>query len=804
MKRIYITVLAAIIASVSCQKNIENDIVDNGRTPFELCVELQELTSTRTFVNDDFGVSWENGDVLYVVTDDGQWGEDDSSDEDGTSIQEFRRDVEKDSFICDPTKSLSDGQHTFHVLYASASQKNTHRGVSTTHTLSSEQLQDCQAPLAHIKENDALVGRFTAEVPLKGTPSVKMSHIYTLMQVNVRNTGIAGTVEKFTMRMESARLAGTSGIDFSSLRAESPEEDSSSDFISVEITNGSIAAENGSLSIYFVMEPVMGYNGQVTFTVTADGKEYSKTQEVTDLTFAAGTYNTTSYTVSLSEEKEKGIYTAEDFISFANAVNADKETYKALDAWAGTDGIVRIYNDINLEGKSQIIWRYDGVLDGLGHTISDYRLSATSTNVGLVADLRGQLRNLNLGNDCSFTQGSTSSEFSIGSFAGRIAAGGSLVGCKSAASVIVNSQNGGSTRIKAGGCAGHVDSGATVSECSFNGSLSVSAPAGGDLIAGGIVGLVNAGKSATTISKCINSSDISLTELQSGKMVRLGGIAGIFRSAASSVSECRNNGNLEMTAKAGNSVLGGIVGFMDIWESYKDVTYTMVSDCVNNGELTLHSDAADGNERPEGGIVGKQSMYSEINGCDNKGTVTNDSKQVAYCGGVVGNAKGAVSGCRNFAQVSITDKYTAGMAHIGGIAGYTDGDGTTNASVKNSGNYGTICFSGTSTGSIGAGGVAGRLCRADIVGCLNAGTIKSTKTGAGSIVGWFYNPASGTTAESAVTGCFAGGSIITDNSETVLTAENFNKYIYGGKPSSGVQVTLSGNAFLDNAGQQDK
>ena len=804
MKRIYIiTVFAAIAAAGSCQKDIENDIVDNDVRQFEFCAEMQELTSTRTSVNNDFSVSWENGDLLYVVTDDGQWGEAVSSDETGVSIQEFSRDNENGTFRCTPTKVLSEGLHTFNVLYASASQKSAHRGTSTTHTLKNIQVQDCQIPLAHIKENDALAGQFSAAVPFKETPSVRMSHIYALMQVNIRNTGVAGTIEKFTMRMEGAHIAGTSEIDFSLLRANAPEESSASDFITVNLTNGEISGENGELQVYFVMEPVTAYSGKVTFTVTANGNEYSKTQDVTNLTFAAGTYNTTAYTVSLSENKEKGIYSAEDFISFAKAVNADKDAYKALADWAAADGIVYIRKDIDLGGKSQIIWRYDGILDGLGHTISGCRLSAISTNVGLVADLRGELRNLNLGNDCSFTQGSSAEEFSVGSFAGRVAAGGGIIECKSYASVVVRSENGGSTRIKIGGCAGNMDSGAAVSGCSFAGSVSVSAPKGGDLIAGGIAGLVNAGKATTTIYKCSNFSDISLTELQGGKMVRLGGIAGIFRSAASSVSECTNNGSLEVTAAAGNSVLGGICGFIDIWDSNKDAEYNSLSKCINNGGIILHSNATDGNERPVGGVVGKQSLYSQISGCDNNGTVTNDSRQVSYCGGVVGKAQGTVSECRNFAEVSITDKYTTGMAHIGGIAGYADGDNTVNASVKSCSNYGSVCFAGTSNGSVGAGGIVGRLCRADVTGCQNTGKIQSTKTGAGAIVGWFYNT-SATPIESSVTGCRAGGSIIIGTTETKLTADNFSKYIYGGKPSAGVDVTMSGNTFSEGDIQTSK
>lgn len=794
MKKLDIVFITVLILSVSCQKIVENhNEYERITSEFEFKATVDKLT--RTIVNDDMSLSWENGDALFVVTEDEQWGKPQAIDGNGSTIQNFIYNTEKGTFSCSATEQLTDEEHNFKIFYASESQRCEHRGKITRHTLNSTQNQDCLYPLAHIKENDALFGQFSASTPFQDTPSFRMSHCYALMKINIKNIGVAGNIEKLSISMDGAYLAGTSVIDFTSGKSII-EDGKGSNMITVNLTNGDIDATNGEVPVYFVMEAIEKYSGRISLTVTADGKTYTTNKDVTNLTFAAGSYNSTAFTICLSKDVKKGIYTAEDFIAFAKAVNADKNEYKALTDWAEKDGVVYVYNDLNLEGKSQIIWRYDGILDGLGHKISGCTLSATSTNVGLVADLRGTLRNITLENDCTFTQGSKNEEFSVGSLAGTIGTTGRIIGCNSFAKVIVNSSTGGKTRIKVGGIVGSLTPGAIISVCSFNGQISVSAPVGGELIAGGIVGLVNNGNITTSIEKCSNSCEISLKELQSGKMVRTGGIVGIFRSANSLVSECINTGKLETTVTAANSALGGICGFVDIWDSYKDNGNTTIIDCCNKGEIILHSEAKDGNERPVGGIVGKQSAYSEIKTCHNYGSITNDSKQVAYCGGIVGSTKSLVSRCHNHGKVLITSAYNTGMAHIGGVAGYAD-NSTTNSKIEKCSNLAEVNFSGTSNGSVGVGGIVGRLSRADVSECRNTGTIVSTKSGAGSIVGWLYNPASGTEIHNFITSCKVGGKVTIGNTETVLLPTNFAKHIYGGKPSSGVNVTISDNSFAE-------
>lgn len=75
------------------------------------------------------------------------------------------------------------------------------------------------------------------------------------------------------------------------------KKQNASSTITVNVTNGTVAADN-SLSVYFVMAPLSNYSGDVTFKVTdAEGKTYTKTVTLNGISFEAGKYNTTPYTI---------------------------------------------------------------------------------------------------------------------------------------------------------------------------------------------------------------------------------------------------------------------------------------------------------------------------------------------------------------------------------------------------------------------------------------------------------------------------------------------------------------------------
>lgn len=291
---------AAAFSFTGCQKNEMKD-ADNafkGTSTFEL---VADIAQTKTTLAPDYAVDWEEGDIIYMVTKDEEWGAAYSSDNNNiTTIAEF---VYADGkFVTEST--ISGGEHTFYAMYSRADQKTWHRGAGSSHSLLSTQSQDCSAPTAHIKLNDALVGTFTATTPMTEPAKVDMHHLYTLMQVDVKNsTGADIEVTKFEMTAAGADLAGVFNVESFETSSISTKSGASST-ITVNVDNGVVKAGK-SLPVYFIMAPLSNYSGDVTFKVTdASGNTYTKTVTRSNMTFEAGKYNTTPYTISSADVVE--------------------------------------------------------------------------------------------------------------------------------------------------------------------------------------------------------------------------------------------------------------------------------------------------------------------------------------------------------------------------------------------------------------------------------------------------------------------------------------------------------------------
>ena len=294
---------AAMMTIAGCETAEIKDVQspEANASSFEL---IADITQTKTTLDpqDGYKVAWEEDDIIYMVTSDGTWGAP-YVDEDNTNIKTIAEFTYADGkFSTEAT--IADGEYTFKGMYAAASQKSYHRGASSTHKLQATQTQDCADPTAHIKDNDALVGTFTATVPMSETAKMNMSHLYTLMQVDVKNTtGEAIEVTKFEMTAEGADLAGVFNVVAFDTPAISTKSGASST-ITVNITGGDVE-NNASLPVYFVMAPFADYSGDVTFKVTDSNENtYTKTVAMNGISFEAGKYNTTSYAISVADEVE--------------------------------------------------------------------------------------------------------------------------------------------------------------------------------------------------------------------------------------------------------------------------------------------------------------------------------------------------------------------------------------------------------------------------------------------------------------------------------------------------------------------
>ena len=304
MKRFFILMsLASVALFAGCQKNeIKEVSVEENASTFELVADIAQTKTTL----DGRVVEWEEGDIIYMVTSDGTWGvpylEDDSTE----SIAEFTYAGGKFS----TPATIADGSYTFNAIYSNGSQMSYHRSDKTTNQLSATQNQNCANPTAHIKKYDALVGTITASVPMNEPAKLTMSHLYTMMQVNiVNNTGADITVSKFEMTVADADLAGVFTVtSFATPAITAKVGEADTKTITVNVTGGTVA-KDATLPVYFVMAPLSDYSGNVTFKVTdSEEKTYTKTIGLSGITFEAGKYNTTPYAISEADEVDEVDY----------------------------------------------------------------------------------------------------------------------------------------------------------------------------------------------------------------------------------------------------------------------------------------------------------------------------------------------------------------------------------------------------------------------------------------------------------------------------------------------------------------
>ena len=308
MKNSLILLSAALtfLALSSCQKGLETIqeektiTAQKGSVPFELKADIAD-PSTKTSLNlSTWAVDWEDGDIIYGVTSDGEWGQPYASDNPGATIAEYTYSSSTKVFTTSST--ISDGSHTFNFLYSNGTQKSYHRGAGTTFQLYTNQSFDVSNPTANIKAYDALAAQVVATTPTTFV-DVNMNHLFTLMKVTIKNkTGADLTATKFELTAKSGTyLYGVFDVNFGATPSVSYNKNGGNT-IGVNIANGAIA-NNGTIDVYFVMAPLSGYTGDITFVVTdSNTKTYTKTNSIsTPLTLAAGTHNSATYTLETAD-----------------------------------------------------------------------------------------------------------------------------------------------------------------------------------------------------------------------------------------------------------------------------------------------------------------------------------------------------------------------------------------------------------------------------------------------------------------------------------------------------------------------
>ena len=404
MKKYFILLSAAlsVFALASCQK--EQDLANEGilndgprSVPFVLRASIPSVDTKTTLNTSTWAVDWEDTDVIYAVTTDKAWGEAYPVDADET-IAEFAYDSVNGTFSTD--KAIADGSHTFNFLYTAGQQKSYHRGDGTTFSLAGTQTFDASAPTANLKTYDALAAQKTATTPTSFA-DIEMSHLFTLMKVTLKNkTGESITINKFEVEIPGQNLYGIFNVSFDATPSVSYKQ-SGGDKITVNLSNGAVA-NNGSLDVYFVMGPVADYTGDVTFTVTDSADNiYTKTNTITGpgVSFAAGTYNTASYTLKAGVSYPIVDNTSSDyttgFETYFTAENSYNNSSIKIDGpdgqqWGSYYGTVSTNSALSDSKSMQMRW-YTTAPSNLGYAETNFliaKLGYVSFSAAATNDLK--------------------------------------------------------------------------------------------------------------------------------------------------------------------------------------------------------------------------------------------------------------------------------------------------------------------------------------------------------------------------------------------------------------------------------
>lgn len=362
---VLLSAVVAIAALVSCNKEIAEPvkIESEGNVPFVLKADIPQ---TKLALADDWSLNWEDGDVIYAVTTDEEWGKAYTVDKDGETIAEF---VCKDGDFT-TEKTIIDGEHTFNFLYARADQKTYHHGLSTTYKLLADQDQNCSDPTANIKEYYPLAGQVTVTTPADDI-TADMAHLATIVKVTLKNpTKENLAITSFSISMPDANIAGVFPIAFGETPAFTQEGAKSvSSSVTVNLTNGTVDA-GAELPVYVVLAPVSNYSGDITFTATdSKGFVYEKTNAVSALSFNAGTYNTASFSLkdgvkpdyliengdyAILAKRTKGNY----FFMTSDLGSASTKRFQAVDSGLST-------LPESLEVNAEQIWTVTNSADGM-------------------------------------------------------------------------------------------------------------------------------------------------------------------------------------------------------------------------------------------------------------------------------------------------------------------------------------------------------------------------------------------------------------------------------------------------------
>ena len=653
MKKIYI-VLAAMLAFAGCMKEEPAQTLEPEIKGYTIEAISGSAASTKTTLVDNetyYSVNWTANDVISV---NGQ---------------------ESVELVVDATAANK-------AVFTFAEEVSApYNSVYPASAYKAESLADGKATVVLPAVQAYVDGDFDANAAImlgysETAGTLAFDHAVAYMQIKVTTTDGADVKSVSIKGNAEETMSGEFTADFAVATLVNDSKDGTT--VSVVCETG---FESGKEVIIAI--PARNYEAGVSVTLT-DVNDHSKLLKSTvAFNAVAGVVYSTEM-----ELKGKGIYGVNDYIAFANAVNAGDYS-----AFIGDDGEVNLMADITLESGNfkYVSAEFNGTFDGNGHTLtSPERTTPLFAEIGA----EGVVKNLNTaGTYSSFANGywCAASSFAkinrgliencnnsvdtevaytapadnglvLGCFVGQN--GGTIKNCKNTGNTIVN---------------------ATLGNTSANTVFSTPCIAGGFAAIGHTVstkpGENAVGYTAHTsvtpgrFEKCVNEGELKITVVGPDRKTTIsavGGICGLVVLDGVVFDGCSNSGNVSRISNGdgsndGSSCVGGILGqgvqshssgnphCVEANKGYN----TVITNCTNSGTILhnprysvvieLTSAGADGKaarHATAGGIAGlingRSDAKATVSGCTNSGTVMDGwSGQRHFIGGISGYSKNA-------------------------------------------------------------------------------------------------------------------------------------------------------------------
>ena len=851
-KVLYITIIGAALATLSCNKEIgnpEDTLVQGGNevsgetVSFTLSVPESD-TGTRTTLGDKDGSA-------YPVL----WSADDVITLNGTAATSFT-----------PESGNASAKATFKLANLSAPYNFLYGGVSG---------QSAQVSFP-ATQNYVAGGFDPAALPMYASlasrsDNVTFSHLAALLKFSITGSKKIDSVS-LAAADENQSLSGnftigtTSGLLNGSLTP-------------VATGAGLIYSFGGHIQLsttpfeFFIAIPAGTYEGGITLTIV-DNDSGSMAVKVLDTdatkTIAAGKvreFNAIEYV----PEKEKNliqIYDATTLNKFRTRVANGETTLNArvtcnaasfsassiASAWVPIEDYKGIF-DGNGKGITGLTKPLFGTLKGVVKNLTlNSTISATAAddlNWGMFAkqiipssevdDVAG-LQNCTAQGSLTYTPSSAlSSDCQIGGLVGNNK-GGTISGCTNEATVTLgdNGQTNAS-QVSLGGVLGRTQKGGDlstqgdISNCSNNGTVICDAQLSENLYIGGVIGYQVEKKES--MSGSVNHGLVKVgATFSTTKALQLGGVAGM---AKGSLENCTNASDGTVTSENGSTAgtyfcQGGVVGRLnnDAGLTYETLINAGVVNVAATGTCTTVYIGGVAGRCNEGALLNGVTNSGDINysaeidahtliggitavntatgtsivNCHSVGgtitysgvTLCTASESSLYVGGIVGTANKPISSCTNAMTINVGGSFSAarnGYYGTGGIAGRLTG-GTTVTDCLNTGNITWSQQLGGSSGYSYLGGIVGYPA-GSVIDCSNGGTI--TFSGKNDAQNPYIGGIAGDTdASYSISGKYSSAVATNFGKVEINTSAQSKKYVYAGGIAGRLRATLENTT---NAGK---